>query len=591
MADSGTYDQATITRRQKLAEQMLAESSKPQKIEHWAQGLAQLGNVGVDAYQLNRLDKQAGEARKQDTAALMTLLGGGAPAAASPAAAPAATPAPSPSMPAPSPQVLGMGGKPETPDAQGAYSADAVMMPPAPAPSSASAIAGIESGGKYDALGPVIPKSGDRAYGKYQVMGANVPEWTRTHLGREMTPQEFLASPEAQDAVFKGQFGGYEKKYGPEGAARAWFAGEGGMNDMGRRDPLGTSVADYSKKFTAGMGPQAAIAQAMTPGGSAAFSGEPQPATGGASAVAQAMTPQPTANAPAPAAASAGGLLGNVPASQRAAVIAGMSASPDSPARALATSILTNSIKGTEKTNDIKEYERVNAERTAKGLPPMGLLEYQKELKTAGKPETTINNTVNPILHGVGERFNEGMAAATASVPQIQGIHEARKALDQGAITGVGADPKLLGAKIANMFGIGTDKAENTEVLRSSIGNSVLAKAKTLGANPSNADRDYIEKVVGGSIALEEASVRRLLDMQEKWARDAIKRANAQGQKLLASKPKELADVSGLLSVEEPGSYEDFLKANPIVKGGAPAAGVPAGAKVRKFNPATGKIE
>ncbi len=117
------------------------------------------------------------------------------------------------------------------------------------------AIAGIESAGSgdYKAIGPQT-KTGDRAYGRYQVMGANIPEWTKAALGREMTPEEFAASPEAQDAVFDHRFGGYVKKYGPEGAAKAWFAGEGGMNNPGARDVLGTSVEEYGRKFSQGMG-------------------------------------------------------------------------------------------------------------------------------------------------------------------------------------------------------------------------------------------------------------------------------------------------------------------------------------------------
>lgn len=119
----------------------------------------------------------------------------------------------------------------------------------------AKSIANIESGGKYDLLGPVT-RTGDRAHGKYQVMGANIGPWTKEVLGQELTPQQFLANPQAQEQVFNKKFGSYVDKYGPEGAARAWFAGEGGMNDMGRRDQLGTSVADYSRKFQAGMGQQ-----------------------------------------------------------------------------------------------------------------------------------------------------------------------------------------------------------------------------------------------------------------------------------------------------------------------------------------------
>lgn len=122
-----------------------------------------------------------------------------------------------------------------------------------PLPRFADAIGSVESGGDYAATGPVT-RTGDRAYGKYQVMGANIPEWTRQVLGREMTPQEFVASPTAQDAVFKAKFGSYVQKYGPEGAAKAWFAGEGGMNDPNRKDILGTTVAGYADKFNRALG-------------------------------------------------------------------------------------------------------------------------------------------------------------------------------------------------------------------------------------------------------------------------------------------------------------------------------------------------
>ena len=62
-------------------------------------------------------------------------------------------------------------------------------------------ISRVESGGNYLAQGPEIQRKAgtDRAYGKYQVMGANIPSWTEAALGRKLTPFEFLHSPEAQE--------------------------------------------------------------------------------------------------------------------------------------------------------------------------------------------------------------------------------------------------------------------------------------------------------------------------------------------------------------------------------------------------------
>ncbi len=134
--------------------------------------------------------------------------------------------------------------------AQSGARASSVDMP-ADLDAAARAIRTIESGsaaGNYRALGPVT-RTGDRAFGAYQVMGANIPSWTERHFGQRLTPQQFLANPAAQDAVFRGQFGGYMSRHGAEGASRAWFAGEGGMNRTARRDVLGTSVGGYNSKF------------------------------------------------------------------------------------------------------------------------------------------------------------------------------------------------------------------------------------------------------------------------------------------------------------------------------------------------------
>lgn len=121
----------------------------------------------------------------------------------------------------------------------------------------AERIGGIESAGSggYQAVGPETGRG--KALGKYQVMPENVGPWSREILGREVTPQEFMANPQLQDQIFNGKFGQYVDKYGPEGAAKAWFAGEKGMNNPNARDVLGTTVADYAAKFNSGMSSQA----------------------------------------------------------------------------------------------------------------------------------------------------------------------------------------------------------------------------------------------------------------------------------------------------------------------------------------------
>lgn len=127
-------------------------------------------------------------------------------------------------------------------------------------PQYADAISGIESGGNYAAMGPAT-SSGDRAHGKYQILGANIGPWSKEILGQEVTPQQFLANPQIQDAIFQGKFQQYVDKYGPEGAAQAWIGGPGGVGKLDRKDSLGTSIGAYGQKFMAALGaPQASLA-------------------------------------------------------------------------------------------------------------------------------------------------------------------------------------------------------------------------------------------------------------------------------------------------------------------------------------------
>lgn len=117
----------------------------------------------------------------------------------------------------------------------------------------AAAVRKIESGGNYSALGPVL-KSGDRAHGAYQVMGANIPSWTKGAIGTEMTPQQFLASRESQDAVFNKYFGGSVEKYGnPQDAASVWFSGRP-LSKAGNASDGFNTTPEYVTKFNAALG-------------------------------------------------------------------------------------------------------------------------------------------------------------------------------------------------------------------------------------------------------------------------------------------------------------------------------------------------
>jgi hypothetical protein len=113
---------------------------------------------------------------------------------------------------------------------------------------------GDDDSAQYSARGPKItnPKSryfGEKAMGKYQVMPGNVPQWTKQALGTELTPEEFLASPKAQDAVALDQMRRSKEKHGSwdEGAS-VWFSGRT-MKKAGNASDGYATVPEYLQRF------------------------------------------------------------------------------------------------------------------------------------------------------------------------------------------------------------------------------------------------------------------------------------------------------------------------------------------------------
>jgi hypothetical protein len=173
-------------------------------------------------------------------------------------------------------------------------------------------IAGVESGGSkdpYSAEGPVT-SSGDRAYGKYQVMGANVPAWTEKYLGVRMTPEEFKANPAAQEKVFEGQFGSYLDRYGNlRDAASMWFSGRP-MTAAGTASDGYSTVPQYIAKMEAHIRRQFGSSPVPPPAPQASFAPTvaPAPTPAAAAAVTAPQGQQPAMPLPRRGPTAEGGI-------------------------------------------------------------------------------------------------------------------------------------------------------------------------------------------------------------------------------------------------------------------------------------------
>lgn len=112
------------------------------------------------------------------------------------------------------------------------------------------AIASVESGGNYQAIGPTVQSglyAGEQALGKYQVMPGNLPEWSReAGFPTAVTPEEFLNNPEIQDRIAFVQFNKNIVRYGTvEDAASIWFTGRPLSEGGNAKDVIGTTGYKY----------------------------------------------------------------------------------------------------------------------------------------------------------------------------------------------------------------------------------------------------------------------------------------------------------------------------------------------------------
>lgn len=238
--------------RLRATAEALAPSRAPQNV---GEGIASIGNALVYRALMGKADsaqKAGADAASNRFNSIVKALTGGSGAASTPAGGPGSAPT---------------AGFVPPPEGNTAYR---------------DAIAGIESkgSGDYAAVGPTDDKMG-RALGRYQIMEANIGPWSKEVLGREITPDEFMQNPQLQDQIFDGKFGSYVQKYGPEGAAQAWFGGPGSVGKLDRQDVLGTSVGEYGNKFLANLGGATPPAMAAQPGmaatASSALGYAPQP--------------------------------------------------------------------------------------------------------------------------------------------------------------------------------------------------------------------------------------------------------------------------------------------------------------------------
>jgi hypothetical protein len=206
---------------------------------------------------------------------------------------------------------------------------------------------------------------------------------------------------------------------------------------------------------------------------------------------------------------------------------------------------------GPKKTTEQKEYEFAKSQGFQGSF-----MDYQTALKKAGANNLTVNtgqSYTSAFGKGVAEQDLGKFTLAQGAPDQIRSAKQTIELLDKGAITGLGANYKLNLARAFNVVGANNDEIiKNTENLVSNRGKAVLdsIKASGLGAGNgfTNTDREFLEKVKGGTITLNDKTLRELARIEINIANATVDSWN----KRFDAIPKEAIAGTGITKVEIP---------------------------------------
>jgi hypothetical protein len=196
------------------------------------------------------------------------------------------------------------------------------------------------------------------------------------------------------------------------------------------------------------------------------------------------------------------------------------------------------------------------------------------DAKAAGRSVTTIVNPQESAFQRElgavkGKQIETGLTAAQDAVSILDTIGTGRNLLDSGLITGFGANFLVNAGQALRQAGIdlASEESANTQAYAAALAANVGRVIKLFGAGTglSNADREYAEKMAGGNITLDERALRRILDINERAARNTIKTHNQNVDKFKAGEELKVPEPAARTNKLAPRDQQalEWARSNP----------------------------
>ena len=202
--------------------------------------------------------------------------------------------------------------------------------------------------------------------------------------------------------------------------------------------------------------------------------------------------------------------------------------------------------------------------------------------ETTHAPGTVVNvdqKQENAFAAGLGtgqaKRIIDSQVAAKDAASIIDTVKTGRDIMKSGMITGAGADFLVnlnQGLKTAGIDSGYADASANSQAFAANMAGNVGKLIKQFGAGTglSDADREFAKDMAGGRVSLDSKAINRILDINEKAARNTITQHNKDVKGIKTNIPLEVempAAAPSASAATAPPSAVDYLRANPAMKG------------------------
>lgn len=207
---------------------------------------------------------------------------------------------------------------------------------------------------------------------------------------------------------------------------------------------------------------------------------------------------------------------------------------------------------------------------------PAAVLAQKVTVAKAGAPTDKQQNAFETGLgKGQADRVLASQVAAQDAAAIIDTVKTGRDIMKSGMITGAGADFLVnfnQGLKQAGIDAGYADASANSQAFTANMAGNVGKLIKQFGAGTglSDADREFAKDMAGGRVSLDSKAINRILDINERAARNVISRHNKDVKGIKTNVPLEVEmppSAPAAPAIAAPASAISYLRANPSMKG------------------------